>query len=674
MNYTLSRYSAIRRKTREVMVGDIGIGGDNRIRIQSMTTTDTCDVDATVAQAIRLAEAGCEIIRVTAPTVKAATALKEIREKLNAAKVYHPLVADIHFMPAAAMEAIEHVEKVRINPGNYADRKINKVHEYDNEQYKEELERLHEAFSPLVLRAKELGRSLRIGTNHGSLSDRILSSYGDTPLGMVESALEFVRICRSHDFHDIILSLKASNPKVMIQAYRLAVAKMKEESMDYPLHLGVTEAGDGEDGRIKSAIGIGSLLYDGIGDTIRVSLTEEPEAEIPVAKDITEIISRLWSFAQYGKRDAKSDDIDPFCFNRRNVIPMDLGNACLVAKEQVPRVVLPLKGKLSELDGSMALLDDLSQKYRDNPVEAVMLSVISKEEMNGLSAACEKLFTKTNAAFLCMGSSVNPDDMPERDDLFATRIILVPEHTSKAGVAGWLDFIQDKRYRIALSYEQIKALDDTVIWKFEKQLIAYGSEETFFAASEKHPVGNYRELNAFLKELGSEAPIWIRANRENSILKSRDGSINLLEDSILLGSVLCDGIGEIVSVENEEDPASALTLSYNILQGAGARASKTEFISCPSCGRTLFDIQQATKTIREKTGHLKGVKIAIMGCIVNGLGEMADADFGYVGGAPKKINLYVGKKIAKVGVPEENALEELVAIIKTHGRWYDREE
>ncbi len=655
------------------MVGTIGVGGSNRIRIQSMTTTDTCDVDATVAQSIALAKAGCEIIRVTAPNMAAARALKDIREKLNAAGVRNPLVADIHFLPAAAMEAVEHVEKVRVNPGNYADKKLFKEHEYTDAQYKEELERLHEAFSPLVLRAKELGRSLRIGTNHGSLSDRILSCYGDTPLGMVESALEFVRICESHGFHDIILSLKASNPKVMIQAYRLAVAKMTEEKMDYPLHLGVTEAGDGEDGRIKSAIGIGSLLYDGVGDTIRVSLTEDPVNEIPVAYQIAEIAERLWAGAQYGEPERFHDGIDPFCFKRRNIIEMDLANACLVSDALPPRVVLPLNKKITDAEACVAMLDALARQFRDNAAEAVLLRLEDAGEIDGMEAHLGKILSRTNAVFLHIGGSIKAVQLRTINEMIASRVILVPEQAGTEAVPEWLRLAQETACRIALSFEQITHLDDTAIWDVEKKLVAYGSTERFFP-HKQHPVGCYRILAEKLKkDFNTPVPIWLRARKESMILASDNNEQCLLEDAILLGSLLCDGIGDLVSIENEKDPAMALPLAYNILQGAGARVSKTEFISCPSCGRTLFDIQSATKIIREQTGHLKGVKIAIMGCIVNGLGEMADADFGYVGGAPRKINLYVGKKIAKVGVPQERAVDELIAVIKEHGRWQEKQ-
>jgi len=548
MNYCINPFLRQRRLTREVKVGPIGVGGSNPIRIQTMLTSDTMDTAACVREAIPILEAGCEILRLTTPSVNDARNLKNFVAEIRKRGFNTPIVADVHFLPAAAMEAALWCEKVRINPGNYADRKKFAVREYTDDQYEQELQRLEEAFTPLVLRLKELGRALRIGTNHGSLSDRILNRYGDTPLGMVESALEFVRICRKHNYHDIILSMKSSNVKVMIQTYRLLVARLAEEGPDwnYPLHLGVTEAGEGEDGRIKSAIGIGALLEDGLGDTIRVSLTEDSLHELPVCRKLVEQASRPIRYAPVGE---VVENRDPFSYKRRKTQPLTLHHTA-VGGDNLIRVCA------SHNDGD--LLAEISPR------------------------APEIL-------------EVNPLAMP---DLCGqpTRLLTVS--------------------------------DDTPL----------------------EPIAAYRLLAA-------RAPDW------PILLRDRSG--DLIATSTNLGSLLCDGIGDAIEV------AGPIRLAYNILQAAGCRSFKAEFIACPSCGRTQFDLQTVTARIKARTSHLKGVKIAVMGCIVNGPGEMADADFGYVGTAPGRVSLWVGKQQVKAHIPEDRAVEELVALIKEHGKWIE---
>ncbi|MCH8474382.1 MAG: (E)-4-hydroxy-3-methylbut-2-enyl-diphosphate synthase [Opitutales bacterium] len=684
--YCFSRFRTVRRPTREVMIGEVGVGGDNPIRVQSMTTSDTKDVAATVKESIALAEAGCEIIRITAPNKTAAACLKPIKEELLRHKIKVPLVADIHFLPAAAMEAVEHVEKVRINPGNYADRKKFAVREYSDDQYREEMDRLYETFSPIVKRCKELGRSMRIGTNHGSLSDRIMNRYGDTPRGMVESALEFIRIAESHGFRDIILSMKASNPKVMIEAYRLLVHQMEKEAMFYPLHLGVTEAGDGEDGRVKSAIGIGSLLTDGLGDTIRVSLTEDSVYEIPVARALADKAMSQWTAKQQEIGDNDElyldpnrrvvDSVDPFAFAKRPVPPIALGENLLVATTEPPRVVLPYDYALAGVAGK-GLPEDLQKalaKNKDNPIEALLLS--AKEKGGVLSAIKFGALVKGRipALFLDLG-----DRNPSEDEWSALaaeegfRFGLLRTFSTGEGeaLAGFLEACSSRKVLpvLAIAHQDFAELGPA--------LQAVGAKEMIFtlAAPETgcHAVGAYRLLAENLRVWNLEAPIWIR-NRAEMAFSQEPGFLDqLLEASILQGSLLCDGMGDLVSVETVKDPLRAQQLTYNVLQGAGSRISRTEFVACPSCGRTLFNLQTTTQRIREKTGHLKGVKIAVMGCIVNGPGEMADADFGYVGGAPKKVNLYVGKECVQFHVPEEEADQRLIELIKEHGKWTDPE-
>ena len=674
-SYCFSRFATKRRASREVYVGSVGVGADHPLRIQSMTTTSTQNVAETVKQSIALAEAGCEIVRVTAPNKAAAKALKPIREKFTAAGFGHiPLVADIHFLPAAAIEAIEHVEKVRVNPGNYADSKKFKIAEYTDTEYAAELERLHESFSPLVKRAKELGRALRVGTNHGSLSDRIMNRYGDTPLGMVESALEFLRIAESHNFRDIILSMKASNPKVMIEAYRLLVERMDREAMQYPLHLGVTEAGDGEDGRIKSAVGIGSLLMDGLGDTIRVSLTEDPVYEIPVAQALANKAMATWSnddsLANL-KEESRWDSLDPYHFQRRSIADVSLSSSAKVGVEDPPLVITPIDHSISEFITIVAEAKTARPKLGDAKLEGLLVKANSIEDLQQLTALCESIRGDAEFIVVQLDPSLPLDEVS----------LALPHQT--LALALLRDFEDDelegyKLFTRLCSQFGIRPIigitpavcDGILSEPAPTSIITLNCKLS--ATAPYHEIGFYRQLVERLKAWDNQAPIWIRNLPLDTERASGSTFLEkLLDASILSGSLLCDGIGDMLSIESDNNLVRSTKLAYNVLQGAGARIIKTEFVACPSCGRTLFDLQSATQRIRSKTGHLKGVKIAIMGCIVNGPGEMADADFGYVGGAPGKINLYIGKDCVEYNIPQSEADERLIDLIRQHGKWQD---
>ena len=572
-----------RRQTREVMVGPVGIGADNPIRVQSMITTDTLDTESSVKEVLQLADEGCEIVRITAQTRRHAANLEHIASGVRSEGCKVPLVADIHFRPDAAMEAAKWVEKVRVNPGNYADKKKFLIRDYTDAQYSEELERIREQFSPLVKLCKSRGVAMRIGTNHGSLSDRIMNRYGDTPRGMVESALEFARIARDLDYHDFVFSMKASNPKVMIVAYRLLVSALNDEGSDwnYPMHVGVTEAGDGEDGRIKSAIGIGSLLNDGIGDTIRVSLTEEAVCEIPVAKNLVSICSSQKDIQDLELNQEKIP-FDPFNYNRRSTNKISVQGVNIGGKETIR--VLTTQQKF----------DAVSHKLKD-------MGEFQPEIIKESSGLIE----------------IDPRDKGAVDRINES------QESIPVGVIDHIDLPVIPAYRLLAS--RIK---------------------------EQHPI--------VLKD---------------TLFPSDDPNLlfekTLLKAASNIGSLLCDGIGDAILIQGEEAPGQSLRLSYNILQAAGVRIFKTDYVACPSCGRTLFDLQETTAKIRAATGHLKGVRIAIMGCIVNGPGEMADADFGYVGGAPEKINLYVGKEPVKFNIPQDEAVERLIDLIKEHDSWVD---
>jgi len=577
--YGASPYRYTRRPTREVKVGKVGIGGPNPIVVQSMITCDTMDTAASVKQTLDLVKVGCQIVRITAPTVKDAANLKNIKEELLAAGCDVPIVADIHFKPDAAMEAAQWVDKVRINPGNFADKKKFAVREYTDDQYAEELARIEETFTPLVKLLQERKLALRIGTNHGSLSDRIMNRYGDSPHGMVESALEFARIARKMNFHNFVFSMKSSNPKVMIEAYRLLVASLDKEGPDwnYPLHLGVTEAGDGEDGRIKSAIGIGSLLLDGLGDTIRISLTEDSVHEIPVGRALVKYLEERAK----GSFDANAKlSYDPFSFAKRGSQKIVV-NGVAVGGEEPPRVFVTAKVE-EALRPRFAQLGDLAPEFVQEKTPITEVDPRNDAEIKVLETKKEPVLVT-----LKDGLDINP--------VSATRLLAA----------------------------KIPA---------------------------RHPI----VLKDTLKPTESEG-----------------GLSGLIRASVHIGALLCDGIGDAILVRGEPAPGACLRLGFNILQAAGSRIFKTDYVACPSCGRTLFDLQSTTARIKAATQHLKGVKIAVMGCIVNGPGEMADADFGYVGGAPGKINLYVGKTPVKFNIPENEAVDRLKDLIREHGKWVE---
>jgi (E)-4-hydroxy-3-methylbut-2-enyl-diphosphate synthase len=595
VNYCRNPLQYHRRLTREVNVGKVGIGGGNPIRVQSMITCDTMDTEASIQQTIELADSGCEIVRITAPTVKDSRNLEHIVKGLRERGYDVPIVADIHFKPEAAMEAAKWVDKVRINPGNYADSKKFVIREYSDEQYAAELNRIRDRFSPLVALCKARGIAMRIGTNHGSLSDRILNRYGDTPLGMVESALEFARIARDLDYHAFVFSMKASNPKVMIAAYRLLVARLNELGPDwnYPLHLGVTEAGEGEDARIKSAIGIGSLLADGIGDTVRVSLTEDSPHEIPVAKALIENIGKT-SNAQFATPNTQLS-FDPFSYQRRATEKIERHGVKLGGDELI-RVVV----RQASFDKIAHKIDRMGDYKPEIVYEDANILAIDPQD----DAAIAKLNAQQNAEFVTVA------DETDLSMIAAFRLLSAKLHA-------------------------------------------------------RHPI--------LLKDVFDCRASVSDANQNDGVSQKRptDFLQTLLTAATNIGSLVCDGIGDAVLVQGEEAPGQALRLSYNILQAAGARIFKTDYVACPSCGRTLFNLQTTTAKIKAATLHLKGVKIAIMGCIVNGPGEMADADFGYVGGAPGKVNLYVGKTAVKFNIPEAEAVDRLKDLIREHGKWVE---
>jgi (E)-4-hydroxy-3-methylbut-2-enyl-diphosphate synthase len=669
--YCQSRFQALRRPTSEVKIGSVGVGGNNPIRVQSMTTSLTQDVAASVAQCIRLAEAGCEIVRLTAPNKDAAQALKDIRAGFTAAGFGDiPLVADIHFLPSAAMVAIEHVEKVRVNPGNYADKKKFAVKEYTDAEYDNELQRLHEAFTPLVKRAKELGRVLRIGTNHGSLSDRIMNRYGDSPLGMVESALEFMRIADDHGFRDIVVSMKASNTKVMIEAYRLAVARMDEAGFNYPLHLGVTEAGDGEDARIKSAIGIGALLYDGLGDTIRVSLTEDPWYEVPVAKDLADRAHALWEqSAALPACERAPETVNPYEYRRRDVGPVEFGADCPINALEPPRVIAPSARPLSEHAQITKDVIAAHKTLKDARIEGLLVRVEQETDLIHLLSLQKTLSPSIKVLVAEVADTVSAEALDAFDWNDRCGWMLVKRFGAgdTAQLEQYLSLTQKHGVLLAVDADAstVSALAD----QLAGQANVVHTLSTPDAST--HAAGAIRALGDVLLKKDLRGPLWLRMRPDFEILHEAGFGRALLEAAMFTGPAFADGFGDLISVDTVEDLALSTNLAYNILQGARMRTVKTEYVACPSCGRTLFDLQEVTGRIKARTGHLKGVTIAVMGCIVNGPGEMADADFGYVGGAPAKINLYVGKECVKVNIPEAEALDRLVDLIKEHGKWVE---
>lgn len=652
---SLTQYS--RYNTREVNIGDIPLGGNNPIRIQSMTITDTMDTKGTVEQTIRMVDAGCEYVRITAPSIKEAQNLEQIKKELRARGYNVPLIADIHFTPNAAELAARIVEKVRVNPGNYADKKRFDIIEYTDSQYEAELDRIRKKFTPLVNICKEYGTAMRIGTNHGSLSDRIMSRYGDTPLGMVESALEFLRICEDNNYHNIVLSMKSSNPQVMVQAYRLLIRKMEEEGMNYPLHLGVTEAGGGEDGRIKSAVGIGTLLEDGIGDTIRVSLTEDPEFEAPVAIALA---------SRYEKRvhhkpikPIAESPVDPFVYTRRKSLEVSG-----IGGNNVPQVVADYSGRnivnQTDLNDIGYFYDEPTDKWNLNDGAADLIylgkNLLPFDCPNGLKAIYDYEFWK---------ELKNPyNSYP----VFTVKEYLLTSHKSDL-----LNFI----------LVNIDELNKDLKSKIKSDKTAVLILET----SNAHGMAEQRRI--FFELLADEIQNPVIIKRTYNEISFDDLRLYVATD---FGALLIDGFGDgvwskVIQITSKGENNGQYIRSFirktessekiinrvlfGILQAARVRISKTEYIACPSCGRTLFDLQETTEKIRQRTEHLKGVKIAIMGCIVNGPGEMADADYGYVGSGPDKITLYKEKDIVRRNVPANDAVDALIELIREDNRWIE---
>ncbi|MGN8071197.1 (E)-4-hydroxy-3-methylbut-2-enyl-diphosphate synthase [Mucilaginibacter sp. SG564] len=664
---SLTEYS--RFVTREVNIGDVPLGGNNPIRIQSMTTTDTMDTLGTVEQSIRMVDAGCEYVRITAPSIKEAQNLAEIKKQLRQRGYNVPLVADIHFTPNAAEVAARIVEKVRVNPGNYADKKKFDQIDYTDQEYQGELERIYKKFTPLVNICKEYGTAMRIGTNHGSLSDRIMSRYGDTPQGMVESAMEFMRMCETLNYYNLVISMKSSNPQVMVQAYRLLVDTMVAEGMNYPLHLGVTEAGDGEDGRIKSAVGIGTLLEDGLGDTVRVSLTEEPEAEAPVA---IELVRRYTERSQKSKVKSQNTEAEstsltthhspltshsPYEYKKRHTYEAN----AFIGGHMVPRVVVDLSAKNLKdpavLKDAGYLYSPLLDKYNmaEQSVDFVYLadelpSFVFPSNLKQLYNynTWQKLVDKTNCHPVFSLVEYIAQDTDRSSKLNLVRILPADMDSDEFG---------------SLPF------DNSLVFVLETDAL--------------HGMADQRGFFFKLEELGLEIPVIVKRSyefeKDHGPSTMDHGQTDLTTKLQLyaatdLGALLVDGFGDGIWIDAPELSANVITsTAFGILQATRSRISKTEYISCPSCGRTLFDLMVTTQMIRSRTSHLKGLKIGIMGCIVNGPGEMADADYGYVGSGTDKVTLYRGKEAVKKNISSANALDELIGIIKEDGNWVEQE-
>jgi (E)-4-hydroxy-3-methylbut-2-enyl-diphosphate synthase len=634
---SLTQYS--RRVTNQIQVGSLGLGSDYPIRVQSMTTVDTMDTKGSIEQAIRMINSGCEIVRITAPSVKEAQNLENIKNGLRAAGYSTPLVADIHFTPNAAELAARIVEKVRINPGNYADKKRFEVIDYSDQSYALELERIRERFLPLTKICKEYGTAMRIGTNHGSLSDRILSRYGDTPLGMVESALEFLKICEDEKYFNVVISMKSSNPQVMVQAYRLLAKRLSEEGLNpYPLHLGVTEAGEGEDGRIKSSMGIGTLLEDGLGDTVRVSLTEDPEFESPVAR---KLINRyLPNPENYKIPEIEKISFDPFTYKRR--ITGEVGN---MGQQNVPRVIADFSNlKETKIEN----LKEVGHFYLPLP---------DKWKMNDLGV--DYLYSGSNPI-----SFMLPNGLKEIIDADIWNQQTDKKHKFPL-------FSKEKLGELETIHEDLNFLGINTLEIDEAVLEILKNRPNFvliLKSERPNPYLDLRRAFQVLEENGIQIPVIL--TNSYSKLSLEDAQLNASTD---LGGLFVDGFGDGIMISGESNYKEINSLAFGILQAARTRISKTEYISCPSCGRTLFDLQETTALIRKRTDHLKGVKIGIMGCIVNGPGEMADADYGYVGIGKDKISLYRGQEVVKRSVNSQNAVDELINLIKEDGNWIEKE-
>lgn len=668
---SLTQYS--RYKTRIVTLGDLPLGGDYPIRIQSMTTTDTMNTKTTVEQSIRMIEAGCEYVRITAPSINEAKNLENIKKELRSRGYNTPLIADIHFTPNAAEYAARIVEKVRVNPGNYADKKIFESINYTDNTYEIELERIRERFTPLVKICKEYGTAMRIGTNHGSLSDRILSRYGDTPLGMVESAMEFLTICEDNNYYNIVLSMKASNTQVMIQAYRLLIFKMQEAGMNYPLHLGVTEAGEGEDGRIKSAAGIGTLLEDGIGDTIRVSLTEDPEFEIPVAKALVDRyknrashkpIPAVQSLEFKVMSSSQEDNLDNFNFQ-----PSTLNSKLLTLN--LPYSPYDYKRRESSEVFNIGehnvprVIADFSERKAITPASLFAVGYnysVQTDKWNLSDQACDYIFVGDNNIDFQIPGTLgliynsetwkNLENKTQCYPFFAASEFFSSEIKSELlnFVSVDIDFI-------------MQYFNNSTPQQFDKTVVL------IFETKNEHGMAEQRRMFIELMRNNSNVPVIIKRNYSN--LSEEQFQLNASTD---IGALLLDGFGDGVWIKqnNCTSPKNVNAVAFGILQATRTRISKTEYISCPSCGRTLFDLQETTAKIRERTSHLKGIKIGIMGCIVNGPGEMADADYGYVGTGIGKITLYKGREVVQRNISSDSAVDALIELIKIHGDWVEK--
>jgi len=681
-----------RLPTREVKIGDLLLGNHHPIRVQTMTTTDTMDTAATVAQTIRCIEAGAELVRITAPSKKEAENLLHIKNELRRQGYHTPLVADIHFTPNAAEIAARLIEKVRVNPGNYVDKKKFELIEYTDADYAEEIERIHDRFTPLVRICKEYGTAMRIGTNHGSLSDRIMSRYGDTPMGMVESAMEFLRIARSESYHNIVLSMKSSNPQVMVQAYRMLIQTMMQEFGEaYPLHLGVTEAGDGEDGRIKSAVGIGTLLEDGIGDTIRVSLTEDPELEIPVCRDIVK---------RYEKKQEQQQPVlvippvdklpfSPFEYKRRATFAVDN-----IGAQQVPVVIADLS-KVGEI--TPATLERVGYRYDE-----------VSDKWTIADTAADYLFTGNQLLRFALPGTLKVIVFPGAWNEGLVQSEAFGEEAVKGFAEKYFPIFDAAGYAAArhkstINFVMVDCFNDASPVHDFSVLDAIANDPTVvLCLSSQHPQAMPAVRRMFIalmeKNIQNPAVLIVDSNWQTA-------DEHLVHYATEAGALLLDGMGDGVCFGMTTESYNRNTLreqqdtgelnrqtvsasgrnylintsveqfinntAFSILQATRTRISKTEYISCPSCGRTLFDLQETTAKIRSVTYHLKGVKIAIMGCIVNGPGEMADADFGYVGSGPGKITLYKGKEVVKRNVPSEVAVDELINLLKENDAWVE---
>ena len=646
---SLTQYS--RYKTRVVTIGDVPMGGDHPIRVQSMTTTDTMNTIATVEQSIRMIDAGCEYVRITAFSINEAKNLENIKKELKARRYTTPLIADIHFTPNAAELAARIVEKVRVNPGNYADKKKFETIDYTDVEYEKELDRIRNRFTPLVKICKEYGTAMRIGTNHGSLSDRILSRYGDTPLGMVESALEFLQICEDNNYYNIVLSMKASNTLVMVQAYRLLIQRMNQAGMNYPLHLGVTEAGEGEDGRIKSAVGIGSLLEDGIGDTIRVSLTEEPEFEIPIAKALVERYSTRSPHKAIADITSEKLPYDPYDHKKR-----ESNQVINIGGHNVPRVIADFSDKSNI---TAASLFAVGYNYS-----------VPLDKWNLTDQACDYLYIGNNTIDFeipgTLGIIYNHKAWSElKNKTRCYPLFTVSEFNTSKNKSDELNFVY-----ITID-DLLPGNSESSHTQMLNQVQHDANTVLVFETTNKHGMAEQRRMFIELMQKNNNTPVIVK--REYVDLSEENIQLQAATD---IGALLLDGFGDGVWIKqtNCTSAKNINATAFGILQATRTRISKTEYISCPSCGRTLFDLQETTQKIRSRTDHLKGLKIGIMGCIVNGPGEMADADYGYVGTGTDKITLYKGREVMERNISSDKAVDALIGLIKKHGDWVEKED